>query len=156
MMKPASLKHERKPTWLQSTRKDQRQLQVTIDLKSYIGNRKGDGIYSQGQFGGEFDVTVSFFCDAQHGFVPGRLWMTQLLATLELRSKILDNGAPLDVISLNFWEKTPFDGILHQRLVIKLKSYAITRCQWTGFSITRQVGNVELWLIVTCHLEWVY
>ena len=34
----------------------------------------------------------SFFCDAQHGFIPGRSYMTQLLVNLELWTAWLDKG----------------------------------------------------------------
>jgi len=37
------------------------------------------------------------FCDEQHGFVPGRSCMTQLVITIELWTELLDTGAPLDV-----------------------------------------------------------
>jgi len=40
----------------------------------------------------------NLFCDQQHGFVPGRSCMTQLLVTLELWTELLDSGAPIDVI----------------------------------------------------------
>jgi len=42
----------------------------------------------------------SLFCDAQHGFEPGRSCTTQLLTTMELWSEVLDSGAPIDAIYL--------------------------------------------------------
>ena len=51
----------------------------------------------------------TLFCEAQHGFVPGRSCMTQLLITLELWTKILDSGVSLDCIYLDF--KKAFDSV---------------------------------------------
>jgi hypothetical protein len=66
----------------------------------------------------------NLFCDQQHGFVPGRSCMTQLLVTLELWTELLDSGASIDVIYLDF--KKAFDTVPHQRLLRKLKAYGIT------------------------------
>ena len=63
------------------------------------------------------------FCDAQHGFVPGRSCMTQLLVTLELWTDWLDKGEALDVIYLDF--KKAFDSVPHIRLLQKLKAYGV-------------------------------
>ena len=65
------------------------------------------------------------FCDAQHGFVPGRssTCMTQLLVTLELWTDWLDKGEALDVIYLDF--KKAFDSVPHIRLLQKLKVYGV-------------------------------
>ena len=65
----------------------------------------------------------NLFCDEQHGFVPGRSCMTQLLVTLELWSELLDSGAPFDIVYLDFWKA--FDTVPHQRLLRKLKAYGI-------------------------------
>ena len=63
------------------------------------------------------------FCDTQHGFVPGRSCMTQLLVTLELWSEMMDVGDPIDVIYLDF--RKAFDTVPHKRLIRKLKAYGI-------------------------------
>ena len=63
------------------------------------------------------------FCDAQHGFVPGRSCMTQLITTLELWSEILDSGSPIDAIYLDI--RKAFDTVPHQRLMKKLEAYGI-------------------------------
>ena len=65
----------------------------------------------------------NLFCDAQHGFVPGRSCMTQLLITLELWSELLDGGDPVDVIYLDF--RKAFDTVPHRRLLKKLEAYGI-------------------------------
>jgi hypothetical protein len=71
----------------------------------------------------EHMMSHKLFCDEQHGFVPGRSCMTQLLVTLELWSEMLDSGAPIDVIYLDF--RKAFDTVPHQRLISKLKAYGI-------------------------------
>ena len=40
--------------------------------------------------------------DAQHGFVPGRSWTSQLLLVIEEWSRRLDAGTPVDPIYLDF------------------------------------------------------
>ena len=65
----------------------------------------------------------SLFCDEQHGFVPGRSCMTQLLITIELWTELLDTGTALDVIYLDF--KKAFDSVPHKRLLSKLDAYGI-------------------------------
>ena len=62
-------------------------------------------------------------CDTQPSFVPGRSCMTQLITTLELWSEILDSGALIDAIYLDF--RKAFDTVPHQRLLRKLESYDI-------------------------------
>jgi len=57
------------------------------------------------------------FCDAQHGFVPGHLCMTQLLNILECGTELLDSGYPVDVIYLST--------LPHRRLIKKLEAYGI-------------------------------
>ena len=59
------------------------------------------------------------FCDAQHGFVPGRCCMTQLLATLELGTRWFEKGEPLDVA------RVPFTDVPHTRLFQKQKACGI-------------------------------
>ena len=72
----------------------------------------------------EHMILHNLFCYAQHGFVPKRCCMTQLLVTMELWSEILDSGAPIDAIYLDF--RKAFDTVPHQRLTRKLKAYDVT------------------------------
>ena len=76
-------------------------------------------------------VSFDLFCDEQHGFVPGRSCMTQLLTCIDDWSEALDKGEPLDAIYLDF--KKAFDTVPHRRLIQKLKSYGID-------------GNVKDWI----------
>jgi len=69
-------------------------------------------------------IKHNLFCDAQHGFVPGRSCMTQLLVTLEMWTEMIDKSEPIDVIYLDF--KKAFDTVPHHRLISKLKAYGIS------------------------------
>ena len=63
-------------------------------------------------------------CDAQHGFVPGRSCMTQLLVTLEKWMDLLDNEDAFDVIYLDI--KKALDTVPHCRWMSKLEAYGIS------------------------------
>ena len=69
-------------------------------------------------------MTNSLINDAQHGFVPGRSCITQLLTTLEDWTSVLDAGEDVDVIYLDI--KKAFDSVPHLRLSSKLEAYNIT------------------------------
>ena len=60
-------------------------------------------------------VTYNLFCDQQHGFVPGRSCMTQLLTCIDDWSEALDKGEPMDAVYLDF--KKAFDTVPHERLI---------------------------------------
>ena len=74
----------------------------------------------------------NLFCDEQHGFVPGRSCMTQLIGCIEDWTEALEDGHCLDVIYLDF--KKAFDSVPHQRLLSKLEAYGIT-------------GTLQKWLV---------
>ena len=60
------------------------------------------------------------FVDEQHGFVPPRNCMTNLLTALEEWTRIIDEGGSLDLIYTNFAKA--FDSVPHVRLLLKLNS----------------------------------
>lgn len=61
--------------------------------------------------------------DSQHGFVPGRDCMTQLLLCMEDWTAILEKNKALDVIYTDF--SKAFDSVAHNRLLLKLRSMGI-------------------------------
>ena len=60
--------------------------------------------------------------DCQHGFVPGRNGLTQLLLCLEDWSKMIE-GEPVDVMYTDLSEV--FDSVAHQMLLCKLEQLGI-------------------------------
>ena len=61
--------------------------------------------------------------DPQHGFVPGRDCITQLLVCMEEWTDMIENGMCFDVIYTDF--SKAFDSVPHERLFIKLESLGI-------------------------------
>lgn len=71
------------------------------------------------------------FCDSQHGFVPGRSCMTQLIIVIDKWTDMLDRGEVFDTVYLDF--QKAFDSVPHNRLITKLNAYGI-------------VGNIQQWI----------
>ena len=69
--------------------------------------------------------------DSQHGFMKGKSCLTNLLEYLEIVTKVLDEGDPLDIIYLDFAKA--FDKVPHKRLIKKLETHGIS-------------GNVSRWI----------
>ena len=65
----------------------------------------------------------NFLSEYQHGFISKRSCTTNLLATLDAWTNILDSGSPVDAIYLDF--SKAFDSVPHMRLLEKVKSYGI-------------------------------
>ena len=60
----------------------------------------------------------------QHGFMPGRSCVTQLLTAMEGWTTVLQDGIPIDVVYLDFTKA--FDSVPHKRLLVKLQAHGIT------------------------------
>lgn len=60
----------------------------------------------------------------QHGFLPGRSTITQLLEAMDYWTEALDSSVDVDIIYLDF--QKAFDSVPHQRLLKKLESYNIS------------------------------
>jgi hypothetical protein len=85
--------------------------------KADISDMQGNGIPNQTTTPEPHDEH-NHFCDAQHGFVPGRSCMMQLLVTMEMWTYLLDGVTQLYVIYLNF--QKAFDTVPHMNLLSKL------------------------------------
>ena len=76
-------------------------------------------------------VQYSLIDDSQHGFIPKRACLTNLLEFLEYVTDAVDNGKPVDVIYLDF--QKAFDKVPHVRLLHKLAAHGI-------------LGNILNWI----------
>ena len=87
-------------------------------------------------------------CNGQHGFVPGRSCITQLLVVIELL-EMLDFDDSVDAIYLDF--SKAFDIVPRERLVNKPKAYGIVKDTYDrirAFS-TRRTHHI----VVNCSLS---
>ena len=76
----------------------------------------------------------------QHGFTPGRSCLTNLLETLEIWTKAIDEGKQIDCIYLDY--SKAFDSVPFMRLLIKMKAYGVTGkvLEWIrNFLVGRQM-----------------
>ena len=68
-------------------------------------------------------VKHNLLTNDQHGFVPGRDCITQLLRCSEEWINMIENGEALDVIYTDFAKA--FDSVEHARLLLKLETIGI-------------------------------
>jgi len=80
----------------------------------------------------QFLVTNRLLAPEQHGFIPRKACVTNLLETIESVTAELSNGRPVDLIYLDFAKA--FDTVPHKRLLLKLKAYGIDEnlCAWVS------------------------
>lgn len=72
----------------------------------------------------EHMIRNDLFSKHQHGFVPHRDCMTNLLTCIELWTEMIESGDAVDVIYTDF--SKAFDSVPHQRLLKKMESLGIT------------------------------
>ena len=65
-------------------------------------------------------VRNNVLSDGQHGFVPGRDCITQLLLCLEDWTSMIEDGFAFDVIYTDFAKA--FNSVAHERLLRKLEA----------------------------------
>ena len=70
------------------------------------------------------DHVESKISKVQHGFMPGKSCFSNLLETVDIILTALDEGAPVDVLYLDFCKA--LDTVPHFRLLAKLEGYGIT------------------------------
>ena len=68
----------------------------------------------------KFLLTNKLICSAQHGFLPGRSTLTNLLEYLETLTRLVDEGHAVDVLYLDF--RKAFDVVPKERLLAKMNS----------------------------------
>ena len=68
-------------------------------------------------------IRNKLFNDNQHGFVPDRNCITQLLICIEAWTKMIEDGKSFDVIYTDF--SKAFDSVPHERLFVKMESLGI-------------------------------
>ena len=71
----------------------------------------------------DFLVMHKLLNPSQRGFLKARLCLTNMLCFLEVMTKWLDKGSPVDITYLDF--QKAFDKEPHQRLILKLKAHGI-------------------------------
>ena len=89
-------------------------------------------------------MSNNIFCDNQHGFVPGRDCMTQLLLCLEEWTQLIEDGECIDIIYTDF--KKAFDSVAHQRLLVKLHNLGIDGrvLDWIRSFLTNREQSVRV------------
>ena len=65
----------------------------------------------------------NLLANKQHGFMPRRSCVTQLLSALQYWTDSLEKDVPVDVLYLDF--SKAFDSVPHERLLLKLEAYGI-------------------------------
>ena len=71
----------------------------------------------------EHITSNNLISNTQHGFLPKRSCVTQLLTSMEYWTDEIQKGNPVDVLYVDF--KKAFDKVPHKRLLTKLKAYGI-------------------------------
>ena len=97
--------------------------------------------------------------ECQHGFIPMRSCVTNLLEVINKWTGALDEGKPIDAVYLDFAKA--FDSVPHQHLILKIDSYGImSKVQnWIRAFLTdrRQrvsiSGSVSEWSPVTSGVQ---
>ena len=70
-----------------------------------------------------FLLKNKLICSCQHGFLPGRSTLTNLLEYLETLTRLIDEGHAVDVLYLDF--RKAFDVVPKERLLAKMSSIGV-------------------------------
>ena len=81
-------------------------------------------------------------CQQQHGLRAGRSTTTQLLSTLDVWTRTLDEGGCVDTLFMDFMKA--FDKVPRGRLLRKLEGYRVTRnvLVWTDYFLSEHHQRV--------------
>ena len=74
----------------------------------------------------EFVISKRLIVDQQHGFLPKRSTLTQLLSSQHRWLTGLDEGKNIDVLYLDLAKA--FDSVCHSKLLTKLSAYGVDGC----------------------------
>ncbi len=96
-------------------------------------------------------IKNNLLSDCQHGFIPGRSCVTQLLTMLDMWTRILDDYGTIDVAYLDFCKA--FDVVPHERLLRKIEGYGIngTIADWIRSFLSDRKQRV---LVNGCASGW--
>ncbi len=86
----------------------------------------------------------SLLTSRQHGFLPRRSTLTNLLVAEELITKWLDEGSAVDLIYLDF--SNAFDSVNHRRLLHKLRGNGVAPIviSWVECFLSRRTFQVNV------------
>ena len=98
-----------------------------------------------------FLVSNRLLAPEQHGFVPRKACVTNLLETIDIVTSELADGQPVDLVYLDFAKA--FDTVPHKRLLLKLKAYGLDEklCAWMEDFLRDRKQRV---VMGECESEW--
>ena len=95
----------------------------------------------------KFLVKHKLINTSQHGFLKARSCLTNLLCFFGEITKWVDDGSPVDVVSLDC--QKAFDKVPHQRFLLKLKAHGNDVINWIEVWLTYRRQRV----IVDCEIS---
>jgi len=103
----------------------------------------------------QYLVSNNLLASQQHGFVPKKACVTNLLETIDSVTSELASGRPVDLVYLDF--SKAFDTVPHKRLLLKLAAYGIDDqlCAWVRDFLSNRKQRVVMgefesdWMDVT-------
>lgn len=90
----------------------------------------------------DFSLVKDIIPDTQHGFLPGRSVITYLLSCVSDWSTMLDFGAPVNVLYLDF--SRAFERVSHRRLLLKLDCVRGDLLLWIGAFLSGRVFRLRV------------
>jgi hypothetical protein len=99
----------------------------------------------------EYLTLNKLLAQQQHGFVPNKSCVTNLMETLDLISFAMANGFSVDALYLDYWKA--FDTPPHDLMIHKLSSYGISNMllNWINSFLSSRTQRVVLGSAVS---EW--
>ena len=100
--------------------------------------------------------THDLLSNNQHGFIPGRSCVTQLLFVLDDWTRAMMEGHNTDVVYFDF--SMAFDTVPHKRLIHKLRAYGIGRklLEWLQSFLSDREQSVVINSVFSSCMETCY